>query len=110
MVGQRTHLCWWDRETHLYREVLPHEEFQFGLEGLRNITEAIGTVCKLVLFSTEIAKTRDGRFVAVDYVNDQPDFRPQSKTPDGIPDQVLARIVTDLVDWVKESTQEEGRR
>ena len=110
MVGQRTHLCWWDRETHLYREVSPQEEFQFGLEGLRNITKAIGEVCKLVLFSTEIAKTGDGRFVAVDYVNDQPDFRPQSKTPDGIPDQVLGRIVTDLVDWVKESTQEERQR
>lgn len=52
--------------------------------------------------ATEIAMSRDGRFVAIDYVNDQPDLRPQSKTPDGVPDQVLDKIVKDTVDWVRQ--------
>ncbi len=101
VVGQRIHLCWWDRDTHVYRQVLPHEEADYGLETLRRITRDIAETCKLKLFSTEITLSRDGRFVVIDYVNDQPDFRPQSKAYDGIPDQVLKEIAADIIDWVK---------
>ncbi len=102
MVNQNIYLCWWNSETHVYRRVSPIEEAEFGLERLKSITKKIGEVCELTLFSTEIAQSRDGRFVAVDYVNDQPDFRPQSKTPDGVPDPVLNEIVRDIVQWVKQ--------
>ena len=101
MVGLRTHLCWWDKETHVYRQVMPQEEANYGFEKLREITIKIGDICGLTLFSAEIALSRDGRFVAVDYVNDQPDLRPQSKAFDGIPDQVLSDIITNIVHWVK---------
>lgn len=101
MVDQNIYLCWWNKETHIYRAVLPVEEAEFGLEMLRIITKKIGEVCGLTLFSTEIARARDGRFVAVDYVNDQPDFRPRSKTPDGVPDPIVNSIVTDIVRWVE---------
>jgi len=102
MVDQNIYLCWWNKETHVYRPVLPVEEAEFGLEMLRSITRQIGEVCGLTLFSTEIAQSSDGRFVAVDYVNDQPDFRPRSKTPDGVPDTVLNNIVMDIVRWVEQ--------
>ncbi len=108
MVGQRISLCWWNKETHLYRPVLPWETAEFGLNELGNITRRIGEICKLIIFSTEIALSRDGRFVAVDYVNDQPDLRLQSKAFDGVPDQVFNRIVMDLVDWVRQSVQTGG--
>lgn len=110
MVGQSIHLCWWNKETHIYRPVLHAEESEFGLETLRRITRKIGEVCGLKLFSTEIAQSNDGRFVAIDYVNDQPDFRPRSKAPDGIPDRVLNNIVADIVRWVKEYVQKAGKR
>ncbi len=110
MVDQTIYLCWWNKETHVYRPVSPVEEGEFGLEMLRTITKKIGEVCGLTLFSTEIAQSNDGRFVAIDYVNDQPDFRPRSKAPDGIPDPVLNKIVVDIVRWVKEYVQEDVRR
>lgn len=105
MVGQSIHLCWWNKETHLYRQVLHGEEFGFGLGQLREITKKIGEISGLTLFSTEIAQSSDGKFVAIDYVNDQPDFRPQSKAPDGVPDQVLSNIVMDIVHWVEQWVQ-----
>lgn len=110
MVDQNIHLCWWNKETHLYRPVLPVEEVEFGLERLRSITEKIGEACGLTLFSTEIAQSIDGRFVAVDYVNDQPDFRPRSKTPDGVPDLVLNNIVMDIVRWAREYVRADESR
>jgi hypothetical protein len=105
MVDPSVYSCWWNTETHLYRPVLPGEEVEFGLDKLRSITRKIGEICKLTLFSTEIALSRDGRFVAIDYVNDQPDLRPQSKTPDGIPDQVLESIGMDIIHWVRRHIQ-----
>jgi glutathione synthase/RimK-type ligase-like ATP-grasp enzyme len=110
MVDQNIYLCWWNKETHVYRPVLPVDEAEFGLERLRSITRKIGEACGLMLFSTEIAQSRDGRYVAIDYVNDQPDFRPRSKAPDGIPDQVLNNIVMDIVRWVKEYVKNDVRR
>ena len=108
MVDQNIYLCWWNKETHVYRPVLPMEEAEFGLEMLRTITRKIGEACGLRLFSTEIAQSRDGRFVAVDYVNDQPDFRSRSRAPDGVPDPILNSIVADIVGWVKGYIQQEG--
>jgi len=107
LVGEHVHLCWWNRENGHYRPVLPDEEHKFGLAGLRRITEEIGKICGLILFSTEIALSRGGQFVAIDYVNDQPDFRPQSKARDGVPDSVLRGIVTDIVQWVRHNAQHE---
>jgi hypothetical protein len=107
MAGQGVYLCWWNKDTHLYRPVLPREAEEFGLEPLETITRKIGEICRLILFSTEIVLSRDGKFVAVDYVNDQPDLRPQSKARDGVPDQVLHRIVMDIVRWVNRSVQED---
>lgn len=110
MVDQNIYLCWWNKETHVYRPVSPVEEGEFGLEMLRTITKKIGEVCGLTLFSTELARSSDGRFVAVDYVNDQPDFRPRSKTPDGIPDPILNSIVMDIVRWAKGYVQADESR
>jgi hypothetical protein len=110
MAGQGVYLCWWNKESHLYRPVLPREVEEFGLQPLETITRKIGEICRLILFSTEIVLSRDGKFVAVDYVNDQPDLRPQSKARDGVPDRVLHRIVMDIVRWVHQSVQEDRTR
>jgi len=107
MVNWSIHLCWWDKDTHVYRPVLPVEEAEFGLEELRIITRKIGEACGLTLFSTEIAQCSAGRCVAIDYVNDQPDFRPRSKAADGIPDRVLDNIVMDIIRWVRGHVQED---
>jgi hypothetical protein len=54
----------------------------------------------LDIFSTEIALTPEGEFVAVDYINDSIDLRAKSKAVDGVPDIVLSYIANALVELV----------
>jgi hypothetical protein len=84
--------CWWDQRTHVYTPLRAEERFRFDLRGLYEIMRRIAMVCHLDLFSTEIALTMDGRFLAVDYVNDPVDLRLQSKAMDGVPDAIVENI------------------
>jgi glutathione synthase/RimK-type ligase-like ATP-grasp enzyme len=99
VVG-RTFLAWWDDLTHLYRSVAPEEEQAFGLSPMRDIISTIARISQLDFFSAEIARTADGRFVVVDYVNDVCDMRPQSKHYDGVPDLLVSTIIQTLVDFI----------
>jgi hypothetical protein len=83
---------WWNPSSHLYKPISHEECLVNGLQPLWTITGAIAKVCGLDMFSTEIALTPENCFVVVDYVNDQIDLRLQSKTPDGVPDQIVHRI------------------
>lgn len=94
--------CWWDPQTHIYSPVGASEERDYNLTQLRGITASIASICKLQLFSTEIALTGDGNFIVVDYVNDQIDLRLKSKAFDGVPDEIVQDIVFRLVDLVKQ--------
>jgi hypothetical protein len=89
--------CWWDQDTHIYTLVRAEERFRFGLRGLYQIARRITQVCRLDLFSTEITLAADGRFLAVDYVNDPVDLRLQSKAADGVPDAFVENIAGRLV-------------
>ncbi|MBN1449891.1 MAG: hypothetical protein JW963_02665, partial [Anaerolineales bacterium] len=96
-VDGAIHPCWWDPETHLFAPLQADDELRFGLSPLRLVTAKIASICRLDWFSTEIALSGDGKFVAVDYVNDSIDLRVQSKAQDGVPDEVIQAIATDLV-------------
>jgi len=84
--------CWWDNGTHIYTRVTSDEEASYNLGSLSSITSSIATICGLELFSTEITVTPDGCFVIVDYVNDPIDLRLQSRTFDGVPDDIVYEI------------------
>jgi hypothetical protein len=92
--------CWWSTHTHTYTLVQSREEQAYNLSPLRKITQTIAGVCKLDLFSTEIALTSEGNFVVVDYVNDQIDLRLQSKSADGIPDEIVEKIAQNIATLV----------
>jgi len=92
--------CWWDNYTHIYTHVTSSEETCYNLGSLRSITTSIANLCGLTLFSTEIAITSDGRFLIVDYVNDPIDLRLQSKTFDGVPDDIAEDITERLVEVI----------
>lgn len=92
----RIYPCWWNTRTHVYTPVTVDEEIRFTLTPLWEITARIAQICKLDFFSTEIANTSDGRWVAVDYVNDQIDLRLQSDASDGVPDSIVAHLAEDL--------------
>lgn len=96
-VGGNIYPCWWDPETHIFAPLHADEELSFGLVPLRLVTAKIASICHLDWFSTEIALSKDGKFVAVDYVNDGIDLRSQSNAQDGVPDDVIRSIAHDLV-------------
>ncbi len=93
----RVYPCWWDTGTHIYTPVTFAEENRYRLTPLRHIAASIARVCRLELFSTEIALIPEGLFVVVDYVNDQIDLRLQSKAFDGVPDDIVRDIAGRLV-------------
>jgi hypothetical protein len=88
---------WWDPQTHAYRPVTAQEKASLGLQPLRRMAAQIAQVCRLDLFSTEIARTDGGDFLAVDYVNDPVDLRLQSAAADGVPDAIVENIAARLV-------------
>jgi hypothetical protein len=96
----KVHPCWWDSGTHIYAAVISDEETRYHLEALRTITSSIARLCGLELFSTEISLTPRGRFVTIDYANDPIDLRLQSKTLDGVPDNIVRDITERLADLV----------
>ena len=96
-----TYPCWWNPETHIYKQVTAEEEARVGLNRLRDVTSRIASICKLDWFSTEIALADE--FIVVDYVNDGIDTRVQSKAMDGVPDEVMECIAIQLVKIAKEN-------
>lgn len=99
--------CWWDDATHIYDELRPKEIKTYNLFKLEDIAGKIARICKLDFFSTEIALTRDGKFVVVDYVNDMCDMRRKLQYYDGVPDNVVDEIAYKLVDYVQERLKEQ---
>ena len=88
----KIYLSWWDTRTFIYTPVTIEEVEKYNLAPLYDITVTLARICRLELFSTEIALTADDLYICVDYVNDQIDLRLQSKTRDGVPDNVVRDI------------------
>jgi hypothetical protein len=88
--------CWWDMNTHGYTALTSAAEEHYGLKPLRGIAETIARISGLQLFSSEVALTPEGKFLVVDYVNNPVDLRPQSKTPDGVPNLIVRFIAEDM--------------
>jgi hypothetical protein len=89
-------VSWWDDTTHIYSSLLHEEIEKFKLKKLFQITKKIHQLTELDFFSTEIAITSKNRFVVIDYVNDQCDMRLKSLHPDGVPDEIIFKIVNNL--------------
>lgn len=89
--------AWWDDQSHIYNELLPDEIIRYNLKKLNKLTRKIAEITSLDFFSTEIVFTNDGRFVVIDYVNDQCDMRFSSKHIDGVPDKVIRIIINNMI-------------
>jgi len=92
--------CWWDDETHVYRRLTDDEQNGYNLSPLLSTTNKIFEVCGMDFFSTEIVRTKEGKFVVVDYVNEICDMRLQSRHRDGVPDEVVQQICRRIADNV----------
>ena len=100
--------CWWNDQTHIFgSRVTREEEKRYGLKKLNDIAESIAEISKLDFFSTEICITERERFVVVDYVNDPCDMRLKSTCIDGVPDEVVERIIKYIIQYIKRARIEE---
>jgi hypothetical protein len=103
--------CWWNHEADVYRQVTPEEETRYGLAVLADIVRRVAALTGMRFFSSEIAMTEPGRFVLIDYVNDQCHMLSQEASPRmGVPNQVVEQIALRLVDAAAGlMTRENGR-
>jgi len=92
--------CFWDDLTRLSEPLSPEQIDERVYTGIEELTKKIALICGLELFSTEIAVTEGNKLIVVDYVNDQCDFRKKSLHYDGIPDEVVQKVLFSLVDYV----------
>ncbi len=93
--------CWWNDLTHFYSEISNEDFNTYNLQEMNSIVQKIHAITNLEFFSTEIALTKENKFIVIDYVNDQCDMRFQSKHYDGVPDNVVYEIINSLVEFVK---------
>lgn len=93
--------CWWDNQTKVANVLSPSDVDQKVYSRIKIVMRKIARICRLEIFSTEIALTSKGRLLVIDPVNDQVDLRKKSSHPDGIPDQVVDQTVINLVNWVE---------
>lgn len=97
--------CWWNDLTHIYSEISDEDFQKNNLFEMNSIVQKIHHITNLEFFSTEIALTKENKFIVIDYVNDQCDMRFQSKHFDGVPDNVVYEIIYSLAEFVqKEKT------
>lgn len=69
--------CWWNTENGEYTHVTLREMYNYRLLSMVRIISEIARITDMDFFSSEIAITGRGkerRFVAIDYVNDQPEL------------------------------------
>ena len=94
--------CRWHPVIREY-EILPLRQiYRLGLHEIWPMTKKIKQACKLDFFSTDIAMKDKGKFLVVDYVNDRPDMRKKSKFKDGLPDEMVDKIIGDIIAFVKQ--------
>jgi glutathione synthase/RimK-type ligase-like ATP-grasp enzyme len=85
--------CWWNPHSHEYHLVTPGQQRRHKLAPLKRVMRGIAQASKMAKFSAEIVMLDDGKFVAVDYVNADPDMNPRSFYRNGVPDEVVRYIV-----------------
>ncbi len=103
-----TFLCWADDLTHDQNPVTPKEESLYRLHGLRGIAQQIAGLCRLNVFSTEIALDQHNVWQVVDYVNEPCDYRLKSKAANGVPDAIVAAIADRIAAWVQRRVPRKG--
>jgi hypothetical protein len=98
--------CWWNDRTHVYEILLEREVQELVLEQVDDIARRIARISSLQLFSAEIVLDQHDRLVVVDYVNESPDLRRKSIFVDGVPDEIVDRIIEALADRIHRDLME----
>ncbi len=93
------YLAWWNPHNDRYRLVTDSDRASLDLPAVEDISRQIAALTGMNFFSSEVAQDQDGRFVVIDYVNDQCHLLSQSASPAlGVPDELVAAIAQRLVE------------
>ncbi len=102
-------ICFWNDLTRLSEMLVPEQIGANVYRGMEELARRIAGICGLDLFSAEIALNSEGKLIVVDYVNDQCDLRKKSLHYDGIPDEVVQKVLSSLADCVNTFVKTEFR-
>jgi len=94
--------CRWHPAAKEYEALTSKQIYSLGLHEVWPIVKKIRQACELDFFSTDIAMKEKEKFLVVDYVNDRPDMRKKSKFKDGLPDEMVDKIIGNIIDFVKQ--------
>ena len=92
--------CWWNTDTGWYSHITLREMYNYKLLPLARITSEIARATNMDFFSSEIAvvgKGKSRRFVAIDYVNDQPELCVRTKEEGGGPVPEVVQHVAERI-------------
>jgi hypothetical protein len=101
--------CWWHPLTRIHDILTIKEIYRFGLYDMWRLTKMIHTVSGLDFFSVEMAMRSNEKFIVVDYDNGQPEMRKKSKFKGGLPDEIVDKIIGDILAFVKQK-QEKAKK
>jgi len=68
------------------------------------MTRRISQVCKLDFFSAELVMKNDEKFLVVD-LDGQPYLRRKSKFNDGVPDEIVDKVIQNMVSFIREKVK-----
>ena len=100
--------CWWDTETGHYSHVTLRDMHRFRLLPLARITSEIARMTQMDFFTTEIAiagNSKERKFVAIDYVNDQPELCVRSEKVAGPVSDVIQHIAERITEIAWRTTK-----
>ena len=93
--------CWWDDRTRLFGEWIDADAWRrWNLDALWDVIQVASGIARLQVFSTEVARLVDGRWIVVDYVNDPIDLRLLSHAREGMPIETAPRIAEAIAGFV----------
>lgn len=97
--------CWWNDKTRIFGSPVSsdHRE-RLGLGPLWDIPHTAATISQLRLFSTEVARVSDGRFVVVDYLNDPVDLRFLPHAREGMPRETAVSLAAAICGFLTRAT------
>ncbi|UCB56841.1 MAG: hypothetical protein JSV30_06520 [Candidatus Omnitrophota bacterium] len=94
--------CWWDTESGRYAHVTLRQMYNYKLLPLARIISEIARITNMDFFSSEIAitgKEKKKHFMAIDYVNDQPELCVRSqKGGEGPVSEIVQHISEKIVE------------
>jgi len=97
-VFGQVYVAWWNCYNDHYRLPTESERKELALGEVEELARRLAGLTQMQFFSTEIAQTEEGRFVIIDYVNDQCHLLSQSAHPQmGVPDELIADIARQIV-------------